>query len=417
MMRALSRLVAASCAVACGPRVADGVAGDGGASSDASTGESTSMQDVTSGTGDASTGETTAPAGPCDDSALPAPLCHRRVASGITDGFRARQVVGARASTPRFAMVPNDHPYLVRLLEASNDGVSVVAENDDIGNRLGFPIDSRLALADLGDTREILQLVEAGAATETLDADTLTPVATFGVDGSPRAHALDFDGDGRDEVLTPSAIWRRDPQGWTSAWVLPPSGEREILAGGDLDGDGRDEALWLVRQHGCPSPDPFGGDACATLEPTVYIAAAPVAGDEPSMLQRDLGFAPASGWLDEFDARLAVDDFDGDGHDDVVALATSGFYILRGVEADYLEPPLVARASLAYPIHAADLDADGRAELLASDLAVVEDVFAPTVAGGGWVGTIMLVEDLDGDGVTDIVAEESEELVVYLSLP
>ena len=174
-------------------------------------------------------------------------------------------------------------------------------------------------------------------------------------------------------------------------------GPSETVASGDLDGDGLADVVYGAR----------------SIEPWGY-------GTEVTVL-RNLGgrrFAAPASYPVGFPVLGALlGDVDGDGHLDVVALGEVSSALLRGHgDGTFAAPTSVALgASIHSAAAVADLDADGRAELIVANSTRVRVargrasgfeapvVYSVNVMSGLYPDRLAL-GDVDGDGDPDVIA-------------
>ncbi|MCB1184613.1 VCBS repeat-containing protein [bacterium] len=226
------------------------------------------------------------------------------------------------------------------------------------------------------------------------------------IDGAWTAHDIgagyvhdvetgDLDGDGDIDVVTCDktavTLWLRGATGdWTSRTLVTRDGEGSALA--DLDGD---------------------GDLDVVLGGLWYETPADPAGDD--FVRHD--FAT---WPD--DARVACGDVDGDGDIDVALSASEGDGGLAWFAApadprapDWAVHPVGDRTlNGAHTLVLADLDADGRLDLVTAEMHTGGKlVLVYLQADAGWTEMVlgrdgshnMQVADLEGDGDLDIVGK------------
>ncbi|MBF8191785.1 N-acetylmuramoyl-L-alanine amidase [Nonomuraea sp. K274] len=221
--------------------------------------------------------------------------------------------------------------------------------------------------------------------------------------GSP----ADFDGDGKDDVVTFTHGANSDVyvalsngsrfDGTSVKWHdwFAPSGETPYT--GDFDGDGKDDVVAFT--HGANSD--------------VYVATS-----------TGTSFGAGAKWQDWFAVSgevPAVGDFDGDGKDDIVtftrgtnadvfvALSTGTSFGTAGRWHDFFAP------GVEFPA-VGDVDGDGKDDLIVFTQGSTADVyvalstgtsFAPAVKVHDWfapAGEQPRVGDFDGDGKADIAA-------------
>ena len=159
---------------------------------------------------------------------------------------------------------------------------------------------------------------------------------------TPDAHAGDFDGDGRADVL-----WRHGITGWNTIWRSADPNNRVVLptvawetgwwvaAEGDFDGDGASDLLWR-NNDGRTAIWRSGNAATQLAMPTVQAA-----------------------W--EVDV---IGDFDGDGRDDVFWRHNSRGYNAIWFSANSATSQLMPTVHFDWDaVATGDFDGDGRADL------------------------------------------------------
>lgn len=255
----------------------------------------------------------------------------------------------------------------------------------------------------------------------------------------------DLDGDGLDELVVDDGprvmLARANGVGGFAAAVSrarPTSAPGQIVAFGEFDGEpgaelvvaevdlnGRtSHALWalrddqLVRTHGLATSrkdalgdfDGNGRDELLTLENGTPALVRP--GAVPMLLDR----APFNGLY-----AIRAADMDGDGRVDLLASAVSAspdetyIHILRSEGAGFAAPRVLELAGNPIQLGVGDLDHDGALDLVRVDPNVGLTVCRSGAAGPAaqcevrsWseappVGWAPAVEDLDGDGDSDLV--------------
>ena len=245
--------------------------------------------------------------------------------------------------------------------------------------------------------------------------------STGGHWGGQRFVAGDFNGDGCDDVVkiwsytggTIADVYFSDEgsfTGFTSQTVHSTRlyGSADQFLAGDLDGDGVDELVWASESSGSLAVDVV---------------------DLTELTGGTVTFTNWTSGLGDFavGATLEVDDFDGDGVDDLVhsALAEEQLTaeVLLSSGSGFSRHALVSAATRASRITAADTDGDGKAELVgawAVSIQTGQDVVLERFGfdaqfdgameparwasglGGFWDGQEYLAGDFQGDGYPDI---------------
>ncbi|MEU6720279.1 peptidoglycan recognition family protein [Nonomuraea sp. NPDC046802] len=215
----------------------------------------------------------------------------------------------------------------------------------------------------------------------------------------------DFDGDGRDDIVTFTHGTNADVYVATSfgsgfrpaeKWhdFFAPSGE--IPAVGDFDGDGKDDVVTFT--HGT------GAD--------VYVAKS-----------TGNGFGPGEKWHDFFALNgefPAVGDVDGDGKDDLIVFtqgATADVYVALSTGTGFGPAKKVHDhfAPAGEQPRVADVDGDGKDDIVTFTSDNLADVYVAKSTGSGFgpgekwhdffapAGEFPYTGDYDGDGKDDIV--------------
>lgn len=209
----------------------------------------------------------------------------------------------------------------------------------------------------------------------------------------------DLDGDGRlDLGATDGAdamVLLNDPARGLQLPAKTPFALGPVPTVADMNGDGRLDIVTLV-----DNPT-FGDVAILYQDPT------------GALLRQQLAVTPKGG--------LAVGDLDGDGRLDVVvsnAFQNTVSVILQdsAVAGTFRAPVAYSSGSVAWETHIADLDRDGRADvvvfgnqpndtlaIMRGDPAHPGQLLAPTVYALGSNPTTFDFADLDGDGYLDVV--------------
>jgi hypothetical protein len=229
--------------------------------------------------------------------------------------------------------------------------------------------DGRADLVALGDGPRLARDARAASAEATGAAIYLNAGASWRRSPAAAARGLfgnslavaDFDGDGRPDLAVASgAVGRRDvvqlaapDGGWRAVELpLPERAVVRAVAAGDVDGDRRAElaVAWAApAANGWHSGvDLFPGGGAWTRRPLVVL---------PSV---------------EGASALALGDVDGDGRGDVVALTATGetwVLLAGGGDAAFVReagPPRYGPGCAGSHVELADLDDDGRAEIVAT---------------------------------------------------
>jgi hypothetical protein len=309
------------------------------------------------------------------------------------------------AGPPLFAPMPIDQPLPVGYLPYA------VAVADVTG-------DGRDDIIVLASSNQAALVVYAQTAAGELAAPQIYLSGTLASTGTMLAVA-DFDGDGRlDVAFAANADLRLFPQTPAGTLGAPrvltpnfPSEGSELLAAGDFDGDGRADLVW-------------GGWASNHVD--VWY--------QKEGLQSAHSFGCPHGGHDS----IAVADFDGDGALDVAISSqdSSTLCFIDQRPGGFSAATTMALAEMppVDRIAAGDIDGDGRADLLllgGYNIDVQDrylDVLHQNADGSfalwdtlatDWYPTGVLVADVDGDGIGDVVVSHYPELVVgiYRRLP
>lgn len=290
------------------------------------------------------------------------------------------------------------------------------------------------------------------SAPDPITARTIIDVPVGSVGCAPTSWVADIDGDHRDDVITvfqerlyvsrfTSPFFRVDPI--ATPWKLTK------CSVGDVDGDNRDDLVCLADRGNGPElvTAKSRGDATwdisaipagvPTLTPMAVgdinndsladIVLAPVIGATRSLVTRtSLGTGYASDtqwtpWAADGGDRLSTTDIDGDGLIDVVLMrATAGLkseaaLTIEGAPKDRYELRQLPQSSF----DLADVDGDGRLDLVKGELAYLGDgtggfasartAFPPTSC------TMSYYADTDGDGRTDQLCVFDDDYYFELS--
>jgi FG-GAP-like repeat len=231
--------------------------------------------------------------------------------------------------------------------------------------------------------RTLLLLLLAGAAAAQTPGFTSSVSEVQG--GSTRIALRDFDGDGRKDLLLVDveglALRRLRPDGTfpdadDSRLAWPSATTGWTLA--DLDGDGRQELLLLADGRKVLSVKP---DAQGQLAATLLV-------EEPQ------GFLPRGIRRVNF-----VRDVDGDGHADLVLPGNGRFLIRRNLGAQGFATAIAVACRSDIGMELGDPSR--------LDARFGENVIVP------W----FTLQDLDGDGRTDLVSETAQAVQAHLARP
>jgi hypothetical protein len=129
--------------------------------------------------------------------------------------------------------------------------------------------------------------------------------------------------------------------------------------------------------------------------------------------------------MDGFQGIAAVADFNGDGRPDVLELGANGtFLVLLGNGDGTFQPPISSVGAISEPVAAADLNADGKADVvgvyngfLYVYISNGDGTFkagVPYSLGPAIDGLTVLVGDFNGDGRPDAVVYAGTQVVVLL---
>ena len=237
----------------------------------------------------------------------------------------------------------------------------------------------------------------SGPAQAMAPTPVFAPYLNYDV-GSAQSVAIgDFTGDGRNDVVIstedsqtdlsrPSHVYlfAQGPDGWLNridvletqnSW-MPDLG----LAAGDLDGDGKTDAV-VANGHAL---DLF--------------------------FQRDGSLADGTPIALAGAQSVKAVDVDGDGKVDLVASATSGLFVLKGLGAGTFAPPVVVTPQRQVEVEVGDVTGDGRRDLVTCNGQVVlvfaqlaSGTFAaPTQHSGDVQCESVTLADVNGDSRTDV---------------
>ncbi|MER6949581.1 FG-GAP-like repeat-containing protein [Nonomuraea sp. NPDC000554] len=241
----------------------------------------------------------------------------------------------------------------------------------------------------------------------------------FFAPGGETPYTGDFNGDGKDDIVTftqgPNADVYVAPSTGTSfgaatKWHDFFATSGEIPAVGDFNGDGKDDIVTFTR----------GTNA------DVYVA-----------LSTGSGFGTASVWHDFFALNgefPAVGDVNGDGKDDLIVFTqgtTADVYVALSTGTSFAPATKVHDhfAPAGEQPRVGDFNGDGKADIVTFTSDDLADVYVTLSDGAGFgpgvkwndffapAGEFPYTGDYDGDGKDDIVTFTKNELAdVYVSL-
>lgn len=173
----------------------------------------------------------------------------------------------------------------------------------------------------------------------------------------------------------------------------------------DVTGDGRNDVL-MTTQH-------YNGTADTEFKLAVFAQQSDHTLAAPMVL-------PSHGGTSYATMRIATGDFDGDGDVDVAVAGDLGIDVYRQ-DGGVLGPPtLVTTPERTNDIVSADLDDDGLSDLVVTDSAPRTLAylgrptgFADPVVVSSTVGGLVDAADLNGDGRTDVVGSDTHDVLVY----
>jgi hypothetical protein len=215
--------------------------------------------------------------------------------------------------------------------------------------------------------------------------------------GTPNPDQADSDGDGRGDACAVGSM-----SGVFESRAYPIGIGNSDFAAIDLDGDGTDEA---VAMSSCP-----GHDVETCSNGLLQILRRGRGGQMEVSEKRALGASPIS---------LAVGDFDGDGHPDVVIAYSGSIGLLRGGEGGVLGPEVITSGVPSFAaMTSGDYDGDGSTDLAVVSACGTADcssgrvtVFKTDGHGGfapaasydmGYQPHLIGSGDIDGDGLPDL---------------
>lgn len=313
-------------------------------------------------------------------------------------------------------------------------GTSAVVTDVDADGQLDIIVTEWRAGAALNATGEPTtryfrgDRAQPGTFIDATSSSRLDEIATTGYGFT--VNVSDFDLDGHNDVLLASdyntsliafgsaaGTFRLDDE--VQASLTDENGMGGLVT--DLNADGIDD--WLVTSIFAPPPCPFGACGAGLSGNRAYVN---TAGAPPEDEASALGIA-AGGW----GWGIIRDDFDHDGHDDLVAAA--GMYFPEGFggapldESGYATDPVLAWRGLgdgsgfdeikveigggqppsARSLQAADFDNDGDLDLFLGGSGVPVRVLEnTTVTGCNWVGV-----DVDGSYGGTVALHDGETVV------
>jgi FG-GAP-like repeat/Fibronectin type III domain len=173
----------------------------------------------------------------------------------------------------------------------------------------------------------------------------------------------------------------------------------------DVTGDGRNDVLMTTQYHSGSENTDFKLAVFAQRSDRT-LAAPVVLSSHASTFQASM--------------RIATGDFDADGDTDVAVAGNSGVDVYRQASGALSQPTLLTNPEPTGDLVSADLNDDGRSDLVVSDatprtlayLGQPAGFAAPVVVSsttGGWVDAA----DLNSDGRTDIVSSDTHDVVVH----
>jgi hypothetical protein len=191
----------------------------------------------------------------------------------------------------------------------------------------------------------------------------------------------DFDGDGRIEIAIGDwdgdlFIYENtadDRYSYTWAGSVPHSYIKYVTAG-DFDGDGKDEFVVGARAAG-----PYTSVKWRWIY-TIFDQRPGQDGYQAAWSREIIGDKNSEG-------GVSAGDVDGDGRDEIVVLVTPSLYILKYIESGVLDPPSAKGGQGGF----------------------YEPVWHHSASDTQWP----IIEDLDADGVNDILFNDGDELKAF----